>query len=303
MEIRGRAVPEESVCLSGNNFVDSDDFLEQPDNYFICIFRNFSYPHPAFRGYSQALTPIYPFSAIIKFLISRIYLPKTCIQQVTTDDIFAYLIGNQVTGVEDLDFYSRLNSKQYRPLGDEKRQLREMMIFASQASFLKWFNNSLVLDISRTDSDVLSDLIKSIQPNVRQKLSDPVQEFFQMSSTDEDAIQVPRIAERESPVEIVFTEGRKRRTTHLRAERSPALRQALFSILQTPYHCDMCELIPKLKYAWVDNILEVHHLLPLSSTVNIESEGTSLRDIVPICPNCHKSVHVYYRNWLSRKLR
>ena len=279
-----------SLC---KHFVDADDFLEQPDRYFINVFRNFSYPHPAFQGYSQSSSPVYPFSAIIKFLLSR-----TLVQQATTEDIFLYLIGNQVTGNEDLDFYSRLDRSSYIPAGDETRQLREMMIFASQATFLKWFNNSLILDISRIASEALSDLTKSIQPNVRPKLLDTTREFFQMSSICDDAIQIPRIAERESPVEVAFTEGRRRRTMHLRTERSPTLRKALFASLPSPYHCDMCNFIPKSKYAWVDNILEVHHLLPLSSTVNIESTGTSLRDVVPICPNCHKSVHVYYRNWL-----
>ena len=37
-----------SLC---KHFVDADDFLEQPDRYFINVFRNFSYPHPAFHVY------------------------------------------------------------------------------------------------------------------------------------------------------------------------------------------------------------------------------------------------------------
>ena len=280
-----------SIC---KHFVDSNDFLEQPDSYFIYVFRNFSYPHPAFEGYFETSVPIYPFSAIIKFLLSR--TPR---RQATTDDIFAYLIGNGVTGTENLDFYRCLKKSSHKSRGDEERQLREMMIFASQATFLKWFAKSLILDISNSDSEAFSDLTKSVQPNRRPKLSDSTEEFFQMSSICENAIQIPRIAERESPVEVEFTEGKRRRTTHLRAERSPALRKALFASLPSPYRCDMCQLIPKLKYDWVDNILEVHHLLPLSSPVFIENEGTSLQDVVAICPNCHKSVHVYYRNWLK----
>lgn len=279
-----------SIC---KHFVDFNYFIEQPDSYFIQVFRNFSYPHPAFKGYVEASDPVYPFLAVIKFLLSR--TPR---RQATIDDIFSYLVGNRVTGTENVDSYHYLNKSSYRGSGDEKRQLREMMIFASQVTFLKWFANSLILDISNSDLEAFSDLTKSVQPNRRPKLSDPTEEFFQMSSIYEDA-KIPRITERESPVEVEFTEGKRRRTTHLRAERSPALRKALFASLPFPYRCDMCELIPKLKYDWVDNILEVHHLLPLSSAVFIENEGTSLQDVVPICPNCHKSVHVYYRNWLK----
>ena len=279
-----------SIC---KHFVDSNDFIEQPDSYFIQVFRNFSYPHPAFKGYIEASEPIYPFSAVIKFLLAR--TPR---RQATIDDIFSYLVGNRVTGTENLDFYHYLKKSSRKGSGDEKRQLREMMIFASQVTFLKWFDNSLILDISNSDLETFFDLTEFVQPSRRPKLSDRIEEFFQMSSIYEDA-KIPRIAERESPVEVEFTEGKRRRTTHLRTERSPALRKALFASLPFPYSCDMCALVPKLKYDWVDNILEVHHLLPLSSAVFIESGGTSLQDVVPLCPNCHKSVHVYYRNWLK----
>lgn len=35
------------------------------------------------------------------------------------------------------------------------------MIFASQVTFLKWFDNSLILDISNSDSETFFDLTKS----------------------------------------------------------------------------------------------------------------------------------------------
>ena len=44
--------------------------------------------------------------------------------------------------------------------------------------------------------------------------------------------------------------------------------------------------------------LDIHHLLPLSSAVAISSSGTSLADIVGLCPSCHRAVHMYYRKWL-----
>lgn len=61
------------------------------------------------------------------------------------------------------------------------------MIFASQVTFLKWFDNSLILDISNSDSETFFDLTKSVQPNRRLKLSDRTEELFQMSSIYEDA--------------------------------------------------------------------------------------------------------------------
>lgn len=54
-------------------------------------------------------------------------------------------------------------------------------------------------------------------------------------------------------------------------------------------------------YPWTANLLEVHHLLPLSSPIHLEREGTSIRDLVGICPNCHRATHIYYRNWLNEE--
>jgi predicted HNH restriction endonuclease len=55
----------------------------------------------------------------------------------------------------------------------------------------------------------------------------------------------------------------------------------------------------QIRYPWTDNILELHHLLPLSSSLTITTKGTSLADVVPLCPNCHRSIHVFYKNWLN----
>jgi len=58
----------------------------------------------------------------------------------------------------------------------------------------------------------------------------------------------------------------------------------------------------RLRYPWTDNLLEIHHLLPLSSAITITGEGTSLEDIVGLCPNCHRSVHIFYRRWFEENL-
>ena len=46
-------------------------------------------------------------------------------------------------------------------------------------------------------------------------------------------------------------------------------------------------------------MLDIHHLLPLSSSISITSRGTSLNDIVGLCPTCHRAIHSYYRKWLT----
>ena len=66
--------------------------------------------------------------------------------------------------------------------------------------------------------------------------------------------------------------------------------------------CNMCTCDMRHRYPWTDNLLEVHHLLPLSSAITITGEGTSLEDVVGLCPNCHRSVHVYYKRWFEKNL-
>jgi len=55
----------------------------------------------------------------------------------------------------------------------------------------------------------------------------------------------------------------------------------------------------KIRYPWTLNLLEIHHILPLSSSLAMSSKGTSLEDVVPLCPTCHRSVHNYYKVWLN----
>lgn len=61
----------------------------------------------------------------------------------------------------------------------------------------------------------------------------------------------------------------------------------------------MCSCDTRYRYLWIENLLEIHHLLPLSSAITITGEGTSLEDVVGLCPNCHRSVHIYYKRWFE----
>ena len=69
----------------------------------------------------------------------------------------------------------------------------------------------------------------------------------------------------------------------------------MFFKLHPDQICDACGINTKAMYPWTGNILELHHVLPLSATINVNGTTTSLDDMVPLCPTCHKSVHAYYR--------
>jgi predicted HNH restriction endonuclease len=97
-----------------------------------------------------------------------------------------------------------------------------------------------------------------------------------------------------------FIEGKRKRVEHFRVDRSPLLRKYYREKNNRPV-CHMCHMDVSAKYPWTDYLLDIHHLLPLSSSLAITTKGTSLQDIVGLCPTCHRSIHIYYTKWLRRK--
>src|SRR5260221_13381246 len=91
------------------------------------------------------------------------------------------------------------------------------------------------------------------------------------------------IENRDYADEDVFTEGKKIRITHLRVERDPRLRKKFLNSLPKPVRCDLCECDTQEIYPWTNGFIEVHHLLPLSSTIAFERQETSLKDLVALC--------------------
>lgn len=170
-----------------------------------------------------------------------------------------------------------------------------MMQVLSQFSFLKWANKSLFLD----NTFDLRGFLKSLEPFSLPPATERAKEFVNVTKL----MNVPRpfslFQSIETPQDLLFTEGSRTRITHLKIERSPLLRKLFFENTRHVY-CDMCGLHPRIKYPWTDNLLEIHHLLPLSSGLALTNSGTSLKDIVPLCPNCHRSVHLYYKRWLNQ---
>src|SRR5690606_36956627 len=94
-----------------------------------------------------------------------------------------------------------------------------------------------------------------------------------------------------------FVEGNKVRRTHLKIERNAALRREFFLVRPTSI-CDVCQTDTHLTYTWTERIIDLHHLLPLSSGTRVEVTGTTLDDLVPVCPSCHRAVHRFYDGWL-----
>ncbi len=263
-----------------------------PDEYLNFVFTRFTLPFPAFEDYSSSAPVVHPFSAIVKFAIAR------GDAGVSLEDVFSYIIDNKCSGIESLGHYRRLNATGRVPQGDEERQVREMLVFMGQASFLKWFDRRLYVDSTDIDS-----ILKTTTPVPRpQRKKLPTEEFFSLSEPGTaPAFRKldTMLKDRELPPDA-FREGGRAFGTHGKIERSPLVRRRFFQ-LHPETICDACHIDTKLRYPWTDNILQLHHLMPLANPLLVDGTTTSLEDMVPLCPNCHRSIHVYYtvklREW------
>ncbi len=260
------------------------------DQYFNFIFSRFALPFPAFDGYNANLTIAFPFVAIAKFILSR------PVGGVSLEDVFSYVVGNSCSGLEDISFYSLLKPTNRKPIGDELRQVREMLVFMGQASYFKWFDKKLY-----ADSNDITGILKAIIPAARTaRRNVAVEEFIAITTmgSEKDRKKLDVILADRSVPTVGFEEGKRMFGTHGKLERSPLVRKHFFRE-HPELVCDACTLNVKTRYPWTENILELHHVLPLSATINVNGTTTLLEDMVPLCPSCHKSIHIYYRQKLT----
>lgn len=170
-----------------------------------------------------------------------------------------------------------------------------MMVFMGQVSYLKWFDKKLY-----ADSDEILTILKAIAPLTIPRRELPIEEFVLLTTIggerEQKKFEVVLKNREQTPME--FEEGRRVFGTHGRLERSPLVRRHFFRA-HPQLICDACSMDVKVRYPWTDNILELHHILPLSATINVNGTTTLLADLVPLCPSCHKSIHIYYRKKLA----
>jgi len=189
----------ELVNPSGK-FANADDFL-------LSYINRFRFPFPAFDGYNDTEERIYPFCAVIKYLISLFQKGELAV--ITLDEIFDVIIANKCTGFEDLSFYERLSPKVYNPSNTEKRQLREMIIFISQLSVLKVYGGKLWLDISNPTA--INELMeKFLTPLGTVPKVDRLDEFVEMTKIT-GGIVLPTIEVFTSDnLDLEFIEGKRK---------------------------------------------------------------------------------------------
>jgi len=272
----------------------ADSNFSSVDDYLLNYISRFRFPFPAFDGYDAIQERVYPFCAIIKLLIAIHLMGWEA--KISIEDVFHYIIGNQCTGYEDINRYTNLPQTQHSYTEAEKRQVREMVIFISQLSCLKYYNGYLWLDV--TNPAAIEELVHNfLIPDAGPVFDSRTEEFMRRASLT-NQIVLPTVELFTTDVmDIEFIEGKRRRVEHFRVDRSPLLRKYFREHNPVPV-CDMCKMDVSFKYPWAGYMLDIHHLLPLSSSIAITAKGTSLSDIVGLCPSCHRSTHVYYTQYL-----
>jgi predicted HNH restriction endonuclease len=94
---------------------------------------------------------------------------------------------------------------------------------------------------------------------------------------------------KEAPTEIKYDEGAPRRVFMDRYERNPRARARCIEHHGTS--CAACGLSLAHRYGpEAEGLIHVHHRRPRAS-VRARSTINPVRDLVPVCPNCHAVIH------------
>ena len=91
------------------------------------------------------------------------------------------------------------------------------------------------------------------------------------------------------PSELPYSEGAVKKVTINLYERNPKARAACLA--KHGYSCSVCSLNFQEKYGQIGNgFIHVHHKKPLA-TIRAEYELDPIKDLAPVCPNCHAMLH------------
>lgn len=86
-----------------------------------------------------------------------------------------------------------------------------------------------------------------------------------------------------------FTEGRIKQLLVNKHERNPIARR--ICIGHYGAHCQICDFDFYKTYGEIGkNFIHVHHIMPISR-ITKEYELDPVKDLIPVCPNCHSMIH------------
>lgn len=290
-----------STLLSKPGTVTCDEYL----HFFICAFTE---PSPALANWSPHAQFRYPLLFAIKYLLAKTAI--TNIPIASLNEIIGAYTESQYTGEEGQEEFISIigQDDNYEIIGASApkallRQAKESLKVIAQISYLHVHTDKIVISLNPIDAQEIFDDLHPITGPRANDSNTEIQRlaaFFRGGSTN-IAFEYPNTII-ETVVQSGFREGNKVKRTHVTIERNAGLRREYFKE-HTHATCDVCRLDTKKTYPWTNRILDLHHLLPLSSGTRVEGRSTTFNDLVPVCPNCHRAIHGYYDSWLDTNNR
>lgn len=274
------------------------------DEYLHFLVSAFTEPSPALKNWRPDAKFRYPLLFSLKYLLTKIAIGQSSITSL--DEIIgAYQMSGFDGGETDEEFISIMRTdSSYENAGqsindDLRRQARESLKVISQISYLHIQSGEIILTLNGEDAlNIFKDLFKisGTRATDREAEIRRLAALFKDGSTNITFDYPNTIVE--EVVESGFREGSKVKKTHVTIERNTRLRKEFFRARPTAI-CDICTLDTAKTYPWTERIIDLHHLLPLSSGTRVEASGTTFDDLVPVCPNCHRAIHRFYDVWLD----
>jgi hypothetical protein len=275
------------------------------DEYLHFLARAFTDPSPALEGWDPQSRFRYPLLFTLKYLLFKRAVLREPVS--TLDEIFgAYKQTGFVGDESDAAFIDAVGRhKRFEAVGgnatDDIRQARESLKVISQISYMHLERSNVFLSL---DAPSALSILQSLRPIHGPRENDREAELRRLAGQfrvgeDESFVDYLNAAANDV-VQSGFVEGNKIKKTHLVIERNNRLRLAFFNSHPSSL-CDVCSLDTKATYPWAKRVLDLHHLLPLSSGIQVKKSSTSFDDLVPVCPSCHRAIHRFYDQWLSRE--
>ncbi len=279
------------------------------DEYFHFIARSFTDPFPVFREWSSNSIPRYPLAFALKYGLAK--LAHLDVRDCELSEILDAYQSSGFVGSEDYESFARLVERQsaatmvfFPSNSSSARQARESLKVMSQISYLHYDGRSLDFSLDGSDARHLLERLQPIERRSNESANEALRSISSNFPKFANSLEVELVHTTTNETRIAgFQEGSKVKRAHMRIERNSKLRAAFFNRFDIS-ECNACGLDTEEKYPFAGRILDLHHLLPLASGSRVQTAGTSLSEVVAVCPTCHRAVHTYYDIWLRehRKL-
>lgn len=295
-ETHGRAEPTPiALALARPGEVTCDEYL----HFLACAFTE---PSPALRDWRPNATFRYPLLFALKYLLIKTRMDVGPPSATLAEIVGAYVSSGFIGDEREDEFASVALAAAAHPsvvAGQNIRQARESLRVIAQLSYLHYQGQTLSVVLTASDAANLFEQLVPVDGARSRTRDAEIQRLASLFGSG-DARPAADFGQRITLAiaDTGFQEGSKLTRAHVTIERNATLRREFFTARNTTV-CDFCLMDTARSFPWTERVLDLHHLLPLSSGTRVTAHGTKLDDLVPVCPSCHRAVHRYYDQWLQ----